>query len=428
MSLLSTGNDVITLSQFCEEADLFSMSKEYYSLVQESYEMDLMSRHLQCQLLIEESGATDVTNLGLITESADNIDVITESFGEKAKGFFKKLWTGFLKAMKAVGTFFVRLARSWSNGKRVEELEAKVQELENLNAEEKQRAVKYLNDITELRQEVNAKNREIGEKNKKLGDAWVKNNQLVQEANTMRILWENMRTKFDKMNAQFKGVDADLYKRLKRVSASIAEEVHVISPAIVGEIGSLSEEIVKVMDIFEVSYKGVKVTGNEEWAQGNNGAWKNRKKYLADVKERCQNLKVNRTELTITAAKVEKTAKDLQESSDRAHKLNVDIQGRYFDTTGRSLTGGNGGGSNNKYSSDNPVKFGKDIKTENDKLRTQSVIEAGGAMSAMHGILSEYVELSSNCIKALKDFLDERNANIATQEKIIKAIASAKTA
>lgn len=103
----------MTFGEFTKQCELFECSKEYFELVKEASQLDLMKLYIEQQEYIAENAdiVESVTD-GYFTESASDIlDAIKERYYTEADGFMSKIRTGFAKLCANVAKFFRNLAK-----------------------------------------------------------------------------------------------------------------------------------------------------------------------------------------------------------------------------------------------------------------------------------------------------------------------------
>lgn len=99
-----------TFNDFVAECVAFPYSKENYDLMKEAAEIDMMAQYLENQAFYAENvaEATVAYTESYFMESAsdEQIQAITESFGEKVKAFGKKISDGIKKIVDKIIRFF----------------------------------------------------------------------------------------------------------------------------------------------------------------------------------------------------------------------------------------------------------------------------------------------------------------------------------
>ena len=101
----------MTFKDFIYECENYEYSNEYYDIMKESSELELMENYLDNQRFLQESVIPDSISDGYFSESVDNdrIQQIMEAAEEKKKNLFKRIWEKIIKALEVVVSFFKKL-------------------------------------------------------------------------------------------------------------------------------------------------------------------------------------------------------------------------------------------------------------------------------------------------------------------------------
>lgn len=250
MSLTSEATTSMTLGQFMEEAELFTVSKEYFDMMKESSEVCLLEQYLACQeyLLENSDDIDDDTKAGLITESTDNVEQIYESMEEKKAGLWSKIKAGVKKVLNALVTFISRLLNFWKNGKELENLRAEAAKIGRIKDENIEAATNLIKKImAEHQAEIDKLKGEIdGLKKSKApssSTAIVPAVRLVPAKTVSKELAI--------MNSNFKAVP-DIFSKMQTISSMLEETVTIQVPKIVGETMDKSANMREVMDAYKL--------------------------------------------------------------------------------------------------------------------------------------------------------------------------------
>lgn len=103
----------MTFGEFTKQCELFECSKEYFELVKESSQLDLMRLYIAQQEYIAENAdfIKSMTD-GYFAESAyAELDTIKAHYYTEADGFMAKIRSGFARLCASVAKFFRNLAR-----------------------------------------------------------------------------------------------------------------------------------------------------------------------------------------------------------------------------------------------------------------------------------------------------------------------------
>lgn len=106
-----------TFSEFAYECINYGHSQENYDIMKESAELSLMNQYIENQQFNAENSAMLESYEGFFTESTseNNIQILTESFAEKAKSLGKKIANGFKKLLDTVIKFFKNIVAKLTN-------------------------------------------------------------------------------------------------------------------------------------------------------------------------------------------------------------------------------------------------------------------------------------------------------------------------
>ena len=149
--------NTMTLGEYFKEAEAYEYSKEYFDIIKETTELDLIALYLENYDYMQER----IEYGEEIHESA----MFTEATEEVKKGFFKRIWDGILKILKALVKPFMALYTFLKNifinkeaeeKKRIakaEKLIAKREEdIEKWKANEDEKVVKSRKELNEDRE------------------------------------------------------------------------------------------------------------------------------------------------------------------------------------------------------------------------------------------------------------------------------------
>lgn len=391
MSLTSEATTSMTLGQFMEEAELFTVSKEYFDMMKESSEVCLLEQYLACQeyLLENSDDISDDTKASLITESADNIDQIYESAEEKKSGLWSKIKAGFMKVVNAIITFFSRLVNFWKNGKELEKLRAKAKFIEKVSEEKSEQVAKHIQEILRGKQHaVDNLRAKVKEKDDKIANL----------KDHITIISATKDAEIARVHKMFKGVNPELYRELQEVEKAIAEEITVRMPRPTGEIDDYTAEVAKAIDSYKVirgAYAGNKNT---------------HLKHARVISDLLKKLKASRNEVvtkTINPAWLEETYRSLVASKEKITAAMSDIT--------------------DSFNSAHDTKDRIDT-TKNEKIhgiRTSADANFMELQRNLTGLLNEWIYLANSSIKSMKELIDIRNHNIGIEHQILDDIRRA---
>ena len=105
-------NNTMTLREYFKEAEAYEYSKEYFDLVKESIEIDLLALYLENYEYMEECvewGEEIHESVSFMFMEDGNEEVKEETIASKAKAFFEKIWKGIIRILKAIITPFTAL-------------------------------------------------------------------------------------------------------------------------------------------------------------------------------------------------------------------------------------------------------------------------------------------------------------------------------
>lgn len=381
MSLTNESTN-ITLGQFLEEAEMFERSREYFDMLKESSEIELLERYLECQDYIMESLDDSNSTDGLITESTDNMDQIFESLETKKTALWGKVVSGVKKVINAVVTLFSRLLNFWKNGKELDHLKAEAKTITKINEDRMEATADHIRKILRgkqhavdnLRDKVKEKDAEIAQ---------------------LRIVSAKKDAEIARVHKMFKGVDANLYRELVAVENSISDEIVVDMPKCVSEIHYFTKEISDVCQAYKEMR--TKYAGNSQFHV-------KRARDIADLLKKAKASRNVVVRKTINPAWIEETYKSLVQSRDR---IMVAIDG---------ITG--------KFNDANATEDKSDTskKTAIKSIRSDASDNFLELQRNITMLLNEWVYLANNSIKTIKEIMDIRSNNIRIEQQILADI------
>ncbi len=111
-------NETMTLGEYVREAEVFRYSKEYFDLIKEANEVELMGIYLAANDFLVENSYTDNKTLiyvrEMFAEAADTASgkpLPVEKATAVKKSFIKKVWNGIVKVLKILVSPFKAMAR-----------------------------------------------------------------------------------------------------------------------------------------------------------------------------------------------------------------------------------------------------------------------------------------------------------------------------
>lgn len=281
MSLLNSSADM-TIGEFVEEASVFGLTSDFYDFLKEAHELDLTESYINMTTAVMESGI-ETTDSEILTESASQIEVITEGFMAKVGDFFKKAGNILLKALKAVGTFFKRVAMSWKNGKEIDEFKAKVEGMSNLTASQKA-AIK--NDISAILDAYEAAKQD--------GD---------QQIAVADRKYQELANKI--------GLDSPYGAKLMNCFSYASDSVKIEVPVCVCEIEDISKTLTEIFDSV-TNLKEKKENGASQATINTNGRKIDKK--IAEVTEQLGNAGYRKAVMEVSPDELERKSKIIDES------------------------------------------------------------------------------------------------------------------
>lgn len=105
-------NTMMTLGEYFKEAEAYEYSEEYFDLVKESIEIDLLALYLENYEYMKEcvGWAEEVhESVSCMFMEDGNEEVKEETIAGKAKAFFEKIWKGIIRILKAIISPFTAL-------------------------------------------------------------------------------------------------------------------------------------------------------------------------------------------------------------------------------------------------------------------------------------------------------------------------------
>lgn len=383
MSLTNESTNLnLTLGQFMEEAEMFERSKEYFDMLKESSEIELLERYLECQDYIMESMDDGDSTAGLITESTDNMDQIFESLELKKTALWSKVVSGVKKVINAIVTLFSRLLNFWKNGKEVERLREEAKAIEKINEDKMEAVAQNIRKILRGKQHaVDNLRDKIKEKDAEIGQ--------------IRIVSAQKDAEIARVHKMFKGVDADLYRELVKVENAISEEIVVDMPKCVSEIHYFTKEISDVCKAYKEMR--TKYAGNSQFHV-------KRARDIADLLKKAKASRNVVVRKTINPAWIEETYNSLVQSRD---KIMADIDGIL-------------GKFNDAQSTTDKTDTSK--KTSIKSIRSDASDNFLELQRNITMLLNEWVYLANNSIKTIKEIMDIRSHNIKIEHSILSDI------
>ena len=97
--------NTMTLGEYFKEAEVYEYSKEYFDIVKESIEIDLLALYLENHEYMEECvewGEEIHESISSMFMEDGNEEVKEETITGKARAFFEKIWSGIIKILKAI--------------------------------------------------------------------------------------------------------------------------------------------------------------------------------------------------------------------------------------------------------------------------------------------------------------------------------------
>lgn len=101
----------MTFGQFVNMCEHYEHSKEYYDVMKESMELDLMSMYLENQRFLREDAMDYSFTEGYLVEatSEEQTDTVKTAFKDKGKNLLKKIWNQIKKILNVLANFVKKI-------------------------------------------------------------------------------------------------------------------------------------------------------------------------------------------------------------------------------------------------------------------------------------------------------------------------------
>lgn len=448
MSISTTVDNNLTIGDLLAESQMFEMSKEYFSIIKEASEIELLERFCDCQEFITENagipselksmliteagsdmvpaGSSEMTSAGKSDMTSSESNPVVQKLEKKKSGFFSRIAAGFMKILNALVSLWGRFIKFWTSGKEIarlrgeakmiqraadydlaeaaDKLEAAFNTIKSKDGEisRKDEALNRKDrDIARKEGELKSKDRELKRKDEELKrkdwDIKSKHNEIGK----LKVISCQKDAEISRVNAFFKGVNPGLYREIQQIERMISEEVLVEIPATVSEIDDFTKEAAAAIESFKVIRTKVGGNGNLHHKHA---------KKISDILTRVRESRNKMNRVTITQIYLDDSYKSLQKSRDSLAESIAEINKSF------------------NVAQDYPNNMSTTKKSDVLGMRLSADANFMEIQRNLGGLLNEMMYLVNTSITTIKEIMDTRSHNLKMQATVLDEIRRAGTA